>query len=460
MGIMQLPIRVEEVITSSFKPRNGRFHFGLDFGTQQTTGAPVHAAAGGEVVFASFNATFGHTIIIDHGVINGKHVYTLYAHLGTSLNDLPYALDPNKILTGTNQDDPLGSELISVGSIVTAGQIIGRSGNTQVPTGGGPHLHFEVLESATPIAFDPSGNPTVSASIGVLEGQFRVNPLKYLYGDGTNITSFVLNDDVNNRANHLIFGAEGNDFLIGEDDASGGAQNDRLFGLAGNDTIIGRKGDDLIYGDDLGEFEAFMTQLNVATLDIRGNDRLFGNEGIDTIFGGGGNDLLQGDEGNDVLHGGTGNDLYIINTGDGHDTIHDNGGEGAIILNDVPLGIFIKQPGDINYKSPDEKFTTQRGADLAISDASGIRATIKNYQDNHLGLRLLDLSEVPVTTHEILGDFLPQDVDTRADAPIFLGTGTAPRPDAFNVALGDGTFNHFQILNPGATGSSVPIALT
>ena len=103
---------------------SGRYHGGVDFPCP--SGSSVYAAESGTVILAmNLNYSYGHYIIIDHG--NG--LSTLYAH-NTTL-------------------------LVSVGSHVTKGQVIARSGSTGNSTG--PHCHFEVRVNGT-----------------------RVNPLNYL----------------------------------------------------------------------------------------------------------------------------------------------------------------------------------------------------------------------------------------------------------------------------------------
>ncbi|WP_162929974.1 calcium-binding protein [Vibrio sp. Evd11] len=53
-------------------------------------------------------------------------------------------------------------------------------------------------------------------------------------------------------------------------------------------------------------------------------DWLSGNAGNDHLFGQFGNDVLIGGSGDDLLEGGAGNDTYIVNRGDGKDTIYDD----------------------------------------------------------------------------------------------------------------------------------------
>ena len=98
-------------ITSTFGPRNGGFHHGLDIAAPK--GSEVRAARNGIVEFVGWLNIYGRTVIIDHG---GGY-QTLYAH-----ND---------------------RFLVEEGQYVVAGEkiaTIGATGNTT-----GPHLHFEVI---------------------------------------------------------------------------------------------------------------------------------------------------------------------------------------------------------------------------------------------------------------------------------------------------------------------------
>lgn len=95
---------------------SGRYHGGVDFPVP--SGSAVYAAASGTVIIAkNLNYSYGHYLVVDHG--NG--LSTLYAH-NTTL-------------------------LVGVGSHVTKGQVIARSGSTGNSTG--PHCHFEVRVNGT-----------------------------------------------------------------------------------------------------------------------------------------------------------------------------------------------------------------------------------------------------------------------------------------------------------------------
>lgn len=114
LGVKEKPaymMPVEDyVISSSFGPRWGRSHEGIDLAV--SAGTPVSAAADGVVIQSGWNGGYGISIYVDHG--NG--IITRYGHLSQA-----YA---------------------QVGRSVKQGETIGLSGNTGNSTG--PHLHFEI----------------------------------------------------------------------------------------------------------------------------------------------------------------------------------------------------------------------------------------------------------------------------------------------------------------------------
>ncbi|HLF99189.1 MAG TPA: peptidoglycan DD-metalloendopeptidase family protein [Acidimicrobiia bacterium] len=120
-GLLGVPISA--ALTSGFGSRRHpilgvtRMHNGVDFGAR--SGTPVVAAGDGEVVWAGARGGYGNTVIIDHG----NTLATLYAHMS--------------------------SVSVGVGQNVTRGQLVGAVGSTGLSTG--PHLHFEVRQSGTPV---------------------------------------------------------------------------------------------------------------------------------------------------------------------------------------------------------------------------------------------------------------------------------------------------------------------
>ncbi len=94
-----------------------KFHAGVDIACP--INSPVYASRDGVVVFSGLLGGYGNLVIIKHS----RDYFTLYGHL-------------NKIL-------------VQKGAIVTAGQLIAKSGNTGRTTG--PHLHFEIRKNSKPI---------------------------------------------------------------------------------------------------------------------------------------------------------------------------------------------------------------------------------------------------------------------------------------------------------------------
>ncbi|WP_461197955.1 M23 family metallopeptidase [Enterococcus sp. N249-2] len=102
-------------ISSSFGPRGGGFHRGVDFAAPM--GTPIYASQSGTVIRAESHYSWGNYVAILHD--NG--LTTLYAH--------------------NNQN------LVKVGQKVAQGEVIASMGSTGNSTG--PHLHFEVSLSPT-----------------------------------------------------------------------------------------------------------------------------------------------------------------------------------------------------------------------------------------------------------------------------------------------------------------------
>lgn len=107
-------------ITSSFGWRihpiygYNRLHAGTDF--RAYCGTPIYAAAEGTVEWARWYGGYGNQVLVDHGIVSGKSVFTSYNHLSS------YA--------------------VSSGQHVERGQLVGYSGTTGTSTA--CHLHFEV----------------------------------------------------------------------------------------------------------------------------------------------------------------------------------------------------------------------------------------------------------------------------------------------------------------------------
>ncbi len=96
------------------------FHSGIDIGGPN--GGSIKASNDGRVIFAGWYGGYGQVVILDHGVVRGQAITTLYAHMS--------------------------SISVSKGQVVKRGQQVGREGSTGYSTG--PHCHFEVRVNGQP----------------------------------------------------------------------------------------------------------------------------------------------------------------------------------------------------------------------------------------------------------------------------------------------------------------------
>lgn len=101
-----------------FKTR--KFHSGIDIGAAMNT--PIRASNTGRVIMAGWYGGYGKVVIIDHGIVRGQSITTLYGHMNTIS--------------------------VTQGQQVKQGQIIGKVGTTGYSTG--PHCHFEVRVKGQP----------------------------------------------------------------------------------------------------------------------------------------------------------------------------------------------------------------------------------------------------------------------------------------------------------------------
>jgi len=134
-------------------------HEGVDF---SVSGANVYAAYAGTVAFvrskhySEVTDSYGNCIVLEHQV-NGKYIYTIYAHMTNSIT----------LTTGTQ---------------VAKGAYLGISGNTGNSTGA--HLHFSVAESSTRKTF--SGIGDVNSFFSSLTTFNTRNPERYFaYSSGS-----------------------------------------------------------------------------------------------------------------------------------------------------------------------------------------------------------------------------------------------------------------------------------
>ncbi|XJZ26928.1 murein hydrolase activator EnvC family protein [Bacillota bacterium Lsc_1132] len=114
-------------ISSTYGPRWGEFHYGIDIANSGAN-VPIVAAANGVVVTSHYSSSYGNVVYIAHS-INGQVYTTVYAHMERSL--------------------------VSTGQSVSKGQQIGIMGSTGESTG--QHLHFELYRG--PWSYHSAINP-------------------------------------------------------------------------------------------------------------------------------------------------------------------------------------------------------------------------------------------------------------------------------------------------------------
>ena len=96
------------------------YHSGIDIGGPNL--GAIRASNSGKVIYSGWYGGYGKVVILEHGVINGKPITTLYAHMN--------------------------SIAVSNGQKINKGQVIGYEGTTGYSTG--PHCHFEVRVNGQP----------------------------------------------------------------------------------------------------------------------------------------------------------------------------------------------------------------------------------------------------------------------------------------------------------------------
>ena len=147
-GYFRYPLDIAPRLNANFgEMRPNHFHMGLDLFTLRKENLPIYAAAEGYISRVKIEAGgFGNAVYIAHP--NGTS--TLYAHM----NDFYPALQQYVKQQQYNTESWAQDLEIPAGLFpVKKGDVIGMSGNT----GGsqGPHVHFEVRETATDKCLNP-----------------------------------------------------------------------------------------------------------------------------------------------------------------------------------------------------------------------------------------------------------------------------------------------------------------
>ncbi len=214
-----------------------------------------------------------------------------------------------------------------------------------------------------------------------------------------------------------------------DDSLDGTEFEDGIFGLGGDDILNGFGGTDLLDGGSGMD-------------DLRGGaggDELRGGTGDDTLSGGAGIDFLSGGLGNDRLIGGADNDIFVINPGEGADTIVDFQDGGDVI----DLSAFHRFEGKAAVAN-----AVQFGGAVVMTLPNGATVTIEGMTLAQLGLDdgMLNLvgdapvavadAAVATASQPLLIDVLANDSDVDGDALTITSVSTSLNATAIITASG------------------------
>jgi hypothetical protein len=241
-------------------------------------------------------------------------------------------------------------------------------------------------------------------------------------------------------ATDRIYGGGGDDIL------RGGSGADHLEGGRGDDVLLGGTGDDQLMG-------------------AQGDDDLDGGSGADRLSAGSGNDTLTGGRGADRLEGGLGRDTYVIDAGDGMDTVFDADGNGAIVFDGLAID-GAQQQADGQWRSADGRFDFAVEGDMAAGATLNIKAydagashdappasvvAVRDWKNGDLGITLSSVASASETLSEDMADTgsanpvtNENDAAATAENSILYGDNAPnqdPQPlDAQSFAELEGTF--------------------
>lgn len=143
------PLDIPIVLSANFgELRPNHFHSGIDLKTQAVVNKPVYSIADGYVSRISVSPSgYGLALYIDHPATGHTSVY---GHLNSYAPSIAKYLKEKQYEKESYRID---ISLDSAALLVKKGELIAYSGNTG--SSGGPHVHFEIRNSADQLALDP-----------------------------------------------------------------------------------------------------------------------------------------------------------------------------------------------------------------------------------------------------------------------------------------------------------------
>ncbi len=308
----------------------------------------VYGGVGGDLIFGDAGADRLFGGLGDDSIVGGAGNDTLFGEAGS--DTLDGGVGPDLLFGGDGADFIRGG----AGGASLVDTLYGGAGNDTLQLD--PDL---ILPDGELRAWD--GSSAAAILIG-FDGAANVSP-DLFFGDAgfdtlllNNGTDVLTGWDGDVKGGTLVYGNGGNqrltgvelvlagggaDFILLNHLSTGGGDPSRIFsesitiaGMGGDDTVFSGSGNDVLWGDALG---------NGTGAPGDGNDFLVGGAGNDTLFGAGGNDVLYtgglaqadplssntafGGDGNDTIYGGAGADSLFGGAGD--DLIFDAGSSSA-----------------------------------------------------------------------------------------------------------------------------------
>ncbi|NEN96553.1 MAG: endonuclease/exonuclease/phosphatase, partial [Moorea sp. SIO3I7] len=199
------------------------------------------------------------------------------------------------------------------------------------------------LDNSEAIAFGPTLPDGRQSLIVASDNNFNDNQITQFLAFGLDLDTIQSPTAIVETTSE-INGTQGADQLIGTIDAdliNGFDGNDTIAGGLGNDILFGGDGDDILRGDSNSKSAGGKAGGDDIIYGGSGSDRIGGKSGNDSLYGGRGDDQLWGDAGDDLLSGGLGNDTLTgdnFSNGSGSDTFVLEIGEGTDTITDFELG--------------------------------------------------------------------------------------------------------------------------
>jgi Ca2+-binding RTX toxin-like protein len=206
--------------------------------------------------------------------------------------------------------------------------------------------------------------------------------LSIICGDGgqlVDLSSCSVTEFTRQGAGTLVYGGNGNDFILGSD------LSDAIYGDDGADTIYGYAGDDgLSAGSGVGDFIDGGAGWDAIDGSSQGFSYLIGGDDDDVIVASGTSNTLDGGSGNDILYGGSGSDFLA--DGPGNDQVYSRGGD-DLFYGGGGEDYFYAGPGNNHYT------LSNVVGDVYIFDDEGNDVLDFNSDSRYLNIDLTQLSQ-------------------------------------------------------------------